>query len=112
VRLVGYLKRKLLKYFTMNKFCTEVGKSVHYLPPLSHLLRLFKTEGSGSGKRSTKRGLRSSGMWQHVTGWLVPDVSGHGASLIFKNQMPEEDFFIRHSILQNLAANTSRNVGH
>lgn len=40
----------LLKYFTMNKLCAEVGKSVHYLPPLSHLLRLFNTEGSGSGK--------------------------------------------------------------
>ena len=40
----------LLKYLNMNKFCREVGKSVHYLSPLSHLLRLFNTEGSDSGK--------------------------------------------------------------
>ena len=50
MRLVCYLKGNLLKYFTMNMFCTEVEKSVHYLPPLSHMLRLFNTEGSGSGK--------------------------------------------------------------
>jgi len=27
-----------------------VGESVHFLPQLSHLLRLFDTQGSGSGK--------------------------------------------------------------
>jgi len=40
----------LLKYFTVSKFCAEADKSVHYLPPLSHLLRLFNTEGSSNGK--------------------------------------------------------------
>jgi hypothetical protein len=40
----------LLKYLTTNKLCAEVGQSVRYVPALSHLLRLFNTEGRGGGE--------------------------------------------------------------
>ena len=33
-------------------------------------------------------GLVSSGMWRSVTGWLIPDVSGHRNGFIRKDKMP------------------------
>jgi hypothetical protein len=48
------------------------------------------------------RGLCLSGIWQYITGWSVPDISGQHRDLFFKGWMSSEfSVFIGHSTLDD-----------